>query len=148
MRERAQGRARLRAHARTHPYFYVGKVRKVRKKASRKGFQRSQPLPNLGKVGNMSRENNRANMPMVTAFIDSLRAEFGIEEIDNVIRRGLHPECKPEHRFYAAEGSHVMGCRYVPEGHVVSVSKMMLVVVEEEDAGELATATRKRGRYR
>ena len=95
----------------------------------------------------MSRENNRSKMPQVTAFIDDLRAAFGVDEIDNVIRRGLHADCKSEQRFFAAEAGYEMGQRYVPSGVVVSGLQMMLDVVKEED-DELATATRKRGRYR
>ncbi len=86
-------------------------------------------------------------MPKVTAFIDDLRSAFGVDEIDNVIRRGLHADCKPEQRFFAAEAGHEMGRRYVPAGVVVPVSAMALEVVDEA-ANEPVVANRKRGRYR
>lgn len=43
-----------RTHTHTYLYLNVGKVRKVRKSESASGFQGSEPLPNLGKVGNMA----------------------------------------------------------------------------------------------
>ena len=47
------GRARTPACTRAHPQrFYVGKVRKVGKSKEGRGFQPSQPLPNLTEVRN------------------------------------------------------------------------------------------------
>jgi hypothetical protein len=48
-------------------------------------------------------------MPGCAAFVDDLRAAFGAEDITNVIKRGLRPEAKPEHRVYFAEAGHVLG---------------------------------------
>ena len=48
-------------------------------------------------------------MPACAAFVDDLRAAFGADEITNVIKRGLRPEAKPEHRVYFAEAGHVLG---------------------------------------
>jgi hypothetical protein len=48
-------------------------------------------------------------MPKDSAFVDGLRAVFGVEEINTVIKRGLRPEAKPEHRVYFAEAGHVLG---------------------------------------
>ncbi len=48
-------------------------------------------------------------MPKCAAFVDDLRAAFGAEEITNVIKRGLRPEARPEHRVHFAESGHVLG---------------------------------------
>jgi hypothetical protein len=51
----------------------------------------------------------RAKMPRCAAFVDDLRLAFGAEEINNVIKRGLRPEAKPEHRVHFSEAGHVLG---------------------------------------
>lgn len=51
----------------------------------------------------------RAKMPRCAAFVDSLREAFGVEEINNVIKRGLRPDAKPEHCVYFAEAGHELG---------------------------------------
>lgn len=51
----------------------------------------------------------RAKMPCCAAFVDALRAAFGAEEITNVIKRGLRPECEPEHRVHFVEAGHALG---------------------------------------
>lgn len=51
----------------------------------------------------------RAKMPACAALVDSLRETFGADEINNVIKRGLRPEAKPEHRVYFAEAGHELG---------------------------------------
>lgn len=48
-------------------------------------------------------------MPRCAAFVDDLRAAFGADEINNVIKRGLRPEAKPEHRVQFSEAGHVLG---------------------------------------
>ena len=48
-------------------------------------------------------------MPRCAAFVDALREAFGAEEITNVIKRGLRPEAKPEHRVHFVEAGHVLG---------------------------------------
>lgn len=53
----------------------------------------------------MSNKSLREEMPETTAFIDSLRAVFGKEMINEQIRKGL----KGEATFYASENGHVMG---------------------------------------
>ena len=92
----------------------------------------------------MSRGNMRSQMPQAAAFIDDLRAAFGAGEIDDVIRRGLHRDSAPDHRFFACEAGHQLGQRYVPEGTVISGSQMMVAIKVAETANE----PRKRGRYR
>lgn len=48
-------------------------------------------------------------MPGCAAFVDDLRAAFGAEEINSVIKRGLRPEAKPEHRVHFVEAGHELG---------------------------------------
>ena len=51
----------------------------------------------------------RAKMPHCAAFVDDLREAFGVEEINSVIKRGLRPEAKPEHRVQFVEARHELG---------------------------------------
>jgi hypothetical protein len=51
----------------------------------------------------------RTKMPRCAAFVDALREAFGVEEINSVIKRGLRPEAKPEHRVWFSEAGHVLG---------------------------------------
>ena len=53
------------------------------------------------------KKNLRDEMPEVTAFIDSMRKEFGAAEIDSIIRRGM----RGEPVFYAREGGIEIGTR-------------------------------------
>jgi len=75
-------------------------------------------------------------MPVCAAFVDDLRAVFGTEDINNVIKRGLRPDAKPEHRVHFVEAGHELGQGYVPEGVEVMPTLLAPVVV----------ATGKRGR--
>lgn len=78
----------------------------------------------------------RAKMPHCAAFVDALRDAFGVEEINNVIKRGLRPEAKPEHRVWFSEAGHVLG---QPTGNLgVEVSPALSV--------ELSAPVPKRGR--
>ncbi len=54
---------------------------------------------------------SREKMPVCAAFVDSMREVFGGEPINNVIKRGLRPECRPEHRVYFSEAGQVLGQR-------------------------------------
>lgn len=68
-------------------------------------------------------------MPACAAFVDDLRAAFGADEINSVIKRGLRPEAKPEHRVYFAEAGHVLG---QPAGVLgLEVSPVVAVVMAE-----------------
>lgn len=53
----------------------------------------------------MSKKTMREQMPMVTAFIDDLRAAFGKEMIDGQIRKGM----RGEPVFHAVENGHQVG---------------------------------------
>lgn len=48
-------------------------------------------------------------MPGCAAFVDDLRAAFGAEEINAVIKRGLRPEARPEHQVRFSEAGQVLG---------------------------------------
>jgi hypothetical protein len=48
--------------------------------------------------------NKREDMPMVTAFIDSMREAFGKKDVDRMIEVGIR-----EGGFYAAENGHTVG---------------------------------------
>jgi len=67
-------------------------------------------------------------MPRCAALVDALREAFGVEEINNVIKRGLRLDCKPEHRVYFSEGGHVLGQPLQEAGRAVSASEMVIRV--------------------
>jgi hypothetical protein len=48
-------------------------------------------------------------MPICAAFVDALREVFGVDDITNVIKRGLRPEAKPEHCVHFVEAGHELG---------------------------------------
>ena len=76
----------------------------------------------------MSGGRMRDQMPGCTAFVDALRAAFGKDDIDNVIRRGLRPDCKPGEQVYFSEAGQVLGKQWVPDpGKTLSVGRMVLV---------------------
>lgn len=64
-------------------------------------------------------------MPRCAAFVDALREAFGAEEINDVIKRGLRPDCNPEHRVYFSEAGYVLG-RPMPEVAGVTAAQMMI----------------------
>lgn len=75
------------------------------------------------------RANLRAEMPAVTAWIDSLRAEFGAEAINGIIRGGM----AGLPGFYAAENGHEVGTR--PTAPLAQISAAQMVI------GPLARST-------
>lgn len=64
-------------------------------------------------------------MPRCAAFVDELREVFGVEEINNVIKRGLRPEAEAAHQVHFSEAGHVLGhpVREVPG---VTVDQMVI----------------------
>lgn len=56
----------------------------------------------------MSKQNLREKMPVVTAFIDSLREAFGKEMIDDQIRKAVRDK---QPTFWARENGHEIGTR-------------------------------------
>ena len=73
----------------------------------------------------------RTKMPGCAAFVDELRSAFGVEEINNVMKRGLRPECRPEQRVFFREGEHVLGLRAPAPVVAVSGEQMVLNVPKE-----------------
>lgn len=69
----------------------------------------------------------RSDMPIVAAFIDDMRAAFGVDVVNAGIRNGLRPDCAPHERFYATENGHTLGAPYVPDpAKVISAEHMVL----------------------
>jgi hypothetical protein len=64
------------------------------------------PCIHTSEVWKVSR-SLRDEMPGVTAFIDDLRAAFGREYIDGMVRAGM----KGAPVFWAAEGGHELGTK-------------------------------------
>ncbi len=64
----------------------------------------------------MAKINLRDEMPIVTAWIDDMRAAFGKAYIDSIIREGM--QGKPS--FFASENGHEVGTRWVkkPEPNI------------------------------
>lgn len=54
-------------------------------------------------------KNVRADMPQTAAFIDALREAFGVEHINQQIRKGL----SGEPTFYACENGHELGTPWI-----------------------------------
>lgn len=65
------------------------------------------------------RANNRAAMPVVTAWIDDLRAAFGAAAINEALVRGSRGE--PDW-FHAREDGHELGTPF-SHGHAVRILK-------------------------
>jgi hypothetical protein len=53
----------------------------------------------------MAKGSMRDQMPVVTAWIDGMRATFGAEHIDGIIRAGM----KGQPVFFASENGHTVG---------------------------------------
>ena len=68
----------------------------------------------------------RERMPECAAFVDALREAFGAEEITNVIKRGLRPDCEPEHRVFFCEGDAVLGQPFPESPSAVSAADMVI----------------------
>ena len=73
----------------------------------------------------------RAQLPECAAIADALRDAFGREEIDNVIRRGLRPDCDPAHRVYFCEAGTTLGTPAPVPLQAVSGDAMVLESVRE-----------------
>ena len=81
---------------------------------------------------------SRERMPWCARVIDGLREVFGRPDMNEVIRRGLRPDCEPRERVYLQEGGEVLGIRFVPPAEkMVSAAQMVI--------GPVVTAV-KRGR--
>lgn len=73
----------------------------------------------------------RTAMPLVAAFIDELRAEFGGKEINEQIRRGMHGQTT----FYAKEGGQEIGRRDLREGVPVTITKPVVIALGKAARG-------------
>lgn len=68
----------------------------------------------------------RDRMPECAAFVDALREAFGADAINNVIKRGLRPDCELEHRAYFREGEAVLGQQMPEPIGAVSAADMVI----------------------
>ena len=63
-------------------------------------------------------------MPSVTAWIDELRAAFGADDINGVIKAGV----SGLPGFHANEAGHQVGTRLVQRGTEISAAQMVILV--------------------
>ena len=63
----------------------------------------------------MAKGGMRDQMPVVTAWIDAMRAAFGKEHIDGVIKAGMRGKAV----FYASEAGHAVGTPAPPGWRVL-----------------------------
>lgn len=76
----------------------------------------------------MAKGSMRDRMPVVTAWIDGMRAAFGKEHIDAVIKAGISGKAV----FHASENGHTVGTR-APAGWRVIKDASGAVVVMDGD---------------
>lgn len=84
--------------------------------------------------------NLRAEMPVTAAWIDSLRAAFGADQIDPSIKSGM----KGGSAFYASENGHVLGAQDRRVG--VSLADMVLAPTNDEENAATARKSARRGK--
>ena len=70
----------------------------------------------------MTRKNLRQDMPLITAFIDDLRAAFGAEHINPIIKSGI--DGTPG--FWAQEGGFQVGTQAKSAGASIPLSHMVV----------------------
>lgn len=75
----------------------------------------------------------REQMPEVTKFIDSLRAAFGPDCIDQQIRKGM----KGETTFWASENGHTVGTRDMRQKTIVCRDQHGIAFSVDVAEGEL-----------
>ena len=74
-------------------------------------------------------------MPRCAAFVDELREAFGAAEINDVIKRGLRPECDPKHRVRFSEAGYVLG---LPTLDVGGLTVAQMVIGEQMVSAKVA----------
>ena len=79
----------------------------------------------------MSGGGLRDRMPQCAEFVDALREAFGQTEIDNVIRRGLRPDCLPEHRVFFSVAGTFIGQPLEPHGFSVTGDDMPIITIQK-----------------
>lgn len=72
----------------------------------------------------------RESMPLVTAWIDHMRAVFGAEAVTGWIRQGMADET-----FHAKENGHEIGVAATGSLNAVHAGQMVLAAEENVDAG-------------
>jgi hypothetical protein len=82
------------------------------------------PVYPLFGPGKMTRKpaNLRSAMPLVTAWIDDLRAVFGTEDINGIIKAGV--EGLPG--FHASENGHTVGTPLPAGGREISLDRLVI----------------------
>lgn len=83
----------------------------------------------LADQGSQVSKSLRESMPLTAAFIDDLRAHFGVDEINGQIRKGMAG--LPV--FYAREGGQEIGT-CAPEGIGVNGTQMVLEKTIEKES--------------
>lgn len=79
----------------------------------------------------MTKPNSlREEMPLVTAFIDDLRAAFGADQINASIKAGINGAGT----FYASENGREIGSKSQPGGVVLTADQLYLCLEEKKDA--------------
>ena len=73
--------------------------------------------------------NLRTAMPLVTAWIDELRAAFGADEINAVIKAGV----SGLPGFHASEAGHQVGTRPVQRGTEIGAAQMVILPPEKKE---------------
>lgn len=81
----------------------------------------------------------RQRMPLVTAWIDNMRAAFGTDCVDNAIRGGM----AGLPAFWASEDGSEVGSRDVRPVVAVSAREMVLTSAAEALAASVAKPVRK-----
>ena len=76
----------------------------------------------------MSQKTARSSMPLVTAWVDSLRAAFGADLIDGQIRAATRDGLPT---FYASEDGHRIGVPLPAGGVAISVADMVVIPPEK-----------------
>lgn len=84
--------------------------------------------------------NLRAEMPATTAWIDSLRAAFGADQINPSIKSGMEGGSA----FYASENGHVLGKQDARHG--VSLADMVLSPTQTPEDAATARKNARRGK--
>jgi hypothetical protein len=84
--------------------------------------------------------NLRLAMPTTAAWIDSLRAAFGADQIDPSIKSGM----KGGSAFYASENGHVLGKQDARPG--ISLADMVLSHTEATENADTARKSARRGK--
>ncbi len=73
----------------------------------------------------MAKGSMREQMPVVTAWIDQMRAAFGAQHIDGVIKAGM----RGEPVFFASENGHTVGTPAPPGWRVLKDARGNRTVV-------------------